>query len=51
MAGGGVENPNLSSMLKSVGRFKLTEQNWQDIVQFLKSLSGQYPVVEPPILP
>jgi len=51
MAGGGKDNPNLSEMLKSVRDAKLTEQDQKDLVEFLKALSGEYPVVEPPQLP
>jgi cytochrome c peroxidase len=51
MAGGGKDNPNLSEMLKSVRDAKLTEQDQKDLVEFLKALSGEYPIVEPPTLP
>ena len=51
MAGGGKDNPNLSEMLKSVRDAKLTEQDQKDLVEFLKALSGEFPIVEPPALP
>jgi cytochrome c peroxidase len=51
MAGGGVENPNLSAMMKAVGNKQLSEQDRANLVEFLKALSGEYPVVEPPELP
>ena len=51
MAGGGVDNPNLSGMMKAVRDGKLTEENQKDIVEFLKALSGDYPVIETPELP
>jgi cytochrome c peroxidase len=51
MAGGGKDNPNLSEMLSSVRDAKLTEQDQKDLVEFLKALSGEYPIVEPPALP
>jgi cytochrome c peroxidase len=51
MAAGGKDNPNLSEMLKSVRDAKLTEQDQKDLVEFLKALSGEYPIVEPPALP
>jgi hypothetical protein len=38
-------------MLKSVRDAKLTEQDQKDLVEFLKALSGEYPIVEPPALP
>ncbi len=43
MAGGGKDNPNLSSMMKAVREAKLTEENQKDIVEFLKALSGEFP--------
>jgi len=51
MSAGGKDNPNLSEMLKSVRDAKLTEQDQKDLVEFLKALSGEFPVVEPPALP
>ena len=46
MAGGGKPNGNLSPMMKAVGDKKLTDENIKDLVEFLKALSGEYPVVE-----
>ena len=51
MAGGGKENPNLSSMMKAVGERKLSAEDQKNLVEFLKALSGEFPVVEPPQLP
>lgn len=51
MADGGKDNPNLAIQLKAVREAKLTEQDRKDLVEFLKALSGKYPVVEPPKLP
>jgi hypothetical protein len=51
MAVGGKDNPNISPMLKAMSEAKLTDENKRDIVEFLKALSGEYPVVEPPKLP
>ncbi len=51
MAAGGKDNPNLSPMMKAVGGVKLTQAEKADLVEFLKALSGEYPVVEPPMLP
>jgi cytochrome c peroxidase len=48
MAGGGKDNPNLSEMLKSVRDAKLGAKEQKDLVEFLKALSGKYPVIEPP---
>jgi cytochrome c peroxidase len=51
MAHGGKDNPNLSPILKSVREAKLTDENIKDLVEFLKTLSGKYPTMEPPKLP
>jgi cytochrome c peroxidase len=51
MAAGGVDNPNLSTMLKDVGDAQLSEDDQKDIVEFLKALSGNPPMVDPPELP
>ena len=48
MAAGGKDNPNLSEMLKTVRETKFSEKDQQDLVEFLKALSGKYPVIEPP---
>ncbi len=51
MAQGGRDNPRLSVMLRAVRESRLTDRNIKDIVEFLKALSGEYPVMEPPKLP
>ena len=51
MGGGGKDNPNLSSMLKAVRDSKLTEDDRKALVEFLKTLTGDYPIVEAPELP
>jgi cytochrome c peroxidase len=51
MAVGGKDNPNLSEMLKSVREANLGAKEQKDLVEFLKALSGKYPVVEPPAQP
>jgi cytochrome c peroxidase len=51
MAAGGKDNPDLSAMLKAVRSAELTEEDEKDLVEFLKALSGEYPVTEPPELP
>jgi len=38
-------------MMKAVREAKLTEQDRKDLVEFLKALSGEYPIVDPPKLP
>jgi cytochrome c peroxidase len=49
MAAGGRDNPNLSEMLKSVREANLGATDRKDLVEFLKALSGKYPVIEPPV--
>jgi cytochrome c peroxidase len=51
MAAGGKDNPNLSTILKGVRETRLSEQDRGDLVEFLKGLSGEYPIIEPPKLP
>lgn len=51
MASGGKDNPNLSSIFKAIREEGLTEADRADIVEFLKALSGEYPIVAPPKLP
>jgi cytochrome c peroxidase len=51
MARGGIDNPHLSAMMRAVRSADLTEQDEQDIVEFLHALSGEFPVIEPPELP
>lgn len=51
MASGGIDNPNLSLSLKSIREAGLTEEDIQDLAEFLKALSGEFPVIEPPGLP
>lgn len=51
MAGGGKDNPHLSSQLKALREARLGKQDRKDLAEFLKSLSGEFPVVEPPKLP
>ncbi len=51
MATGGNDNPNLSSVLKSVRDEELSGEDQRKIVEFLKALSGEYPIVDPPELP
>jgi hypothetical protein len=51
MAGGGIDNPNLSGMMKSMREAGLTEEDQKNIVEFLKALSGNAPMIKPPELP
>jgi cytochrome c peroxidase len=51
MAAGGNDNPHRSGDFDAVREAKLTAQDQKDIVEFLKALSGKYPIVQPPALP
>ena len=51
MAGGGKDNPNLSPILKAVREAKIDEAGRKDLVEFLKALTGDYPIMETPELP
>ena len=47
-ARGGIPNPNLDPAMVPLN---LTDDEKRDLVEFLKALSGPYPIVEPPPLP
>ena len=51
MADGGRDNPYPSGMLRSIREADLTEQDREDLVEFLIALSGEYPIIKPPKLP
>lgn len=51
MAAGGKANPNLSESFDDVINAKVTAAQRADLVEFLKSLSGQIPACDPPKLP
>ena len=51
MAGGGMDNPNLSTLLKGIGAKGISAEDQASIVEFLKALSGEYPIIEPPEMP
>ncbi|MBC8872202.1 MAG: cytochrome-c peroxidase [Planctomycetes bacterium] len=51
MAGGGIANDNLSGMLKGIGDEGPSAEDQANIVEFLKALSGEYPIIDPPELP
>lgn len=48
MASGGNDNPNLAAQLKAMREAELTKEDQAKIVEFLKALSGEYPIIEPP---
>jgi len=43
MVAGGIDNPNLSLMLKAVREKEISDQDQKDLVAFLKALSGEFP--------
>ena len=45
MAGGGIENPNLSSQFKAIGSENLTDENKADLVAFLPDRLSAMPKV------
>lgn len=51
MAKGGIDNANLSAGFKGLRGETPSDQDIADLVAFLKALSGEYPVVDPPKLP
>ncbi len=51
MAGGGIANENLSVLLKGIGSKEVSAEDQANIVEFLKALSGEFPVIAPPELP
>jgi len=51
MAAGGKDNPHRSSDFDAVREAKLTAEDQKDLVEFLKALSGKYPIIDPPKLP
>ncbi len=51
MVAGGKDNPHRSVEFDTVREAKLTPEQQKDIVEFLKALSGTYPIIEPPQLP
>ncbi|MFW6169146.1 MAG: cytochrome-c peroxidase [Planctomycetota bacterium] len=44
MATGGRENDNLSAIFKGIASQNISDQDQEDIVEFLKALSGDYPI-------
>jgi cytochrome c peroxidase len=51
MVGGGIDNPKLSPVLKGLAGKTVSDQEKADLVEFLKALSGEYPIIEAPALP
>jgi len=51
MAKGGIDNPHRSADFDTVREAEITAEQQKDLVEFLKALSGEFPVMEPPQLP
>ncbi len=51
MTSGGQDNPNLHPLFRALKAQTFSEKEIQQLVAFLKSLSGEYPIVEKPKLP
>ena len=51
MMAGGTDDPDVSPMLKGLREEKFTPEDRKNVVEFLKALSGEYPIIEPPKLP
>ncbi len=47
MAKGGQDNPNLSIQMRAL-QGRVSEEEVADLVEFLKALSGEFPVIDPP---
>jgi len=47
MAQGGQDNPNLSIQMRAL-EGRVSEEEVADMVEFLKGLSGEFPVIDPP---
>lgn len=48
MADGGKDNDNLSAIFRGLASQEISEKDQQDIVEFLKTLSGDYPIPSDP---
>ncbi len=51
MVGGGKDNPNLHPLFRALKAQTFSDEEIKQLVAFLKSLSGEYPIVEEPELP
>lgn len=51
MASGGIDNPHRSEEFDTVRDAEITPEQQKDLVEFMRALSGEYPVIEPPQLP
>jgi cytochrome c peroxidase len=51
MMAGGADDPDVSPMLKGLREEKFAPEDRKNVVEFLKALSGEYPIIEPPKLP
>jgi cytochrome c peroxidase len=51
MAAGGFEHPRLSEGFRKIRGADLTEEDVEALTAFLRSLSGEFPVMDEPELP
>ncbi len=51
MAEGGKDNPNLHPLFRALKGANLTDEEIDQLVEFVKILKGEYPIVEEPELP
>lgn len=51
MAKGGLDHPQRSAEFDTVREAEITAEQQKDLVEFLKALSGEFPIIEPPQLP
>lgn len=51
MMAGGTDHPDVSPMLKTLAEHEHTDEDQANMVEFLKALSGEYPIINPPELP
>ncbi|MGQ9503822.1 MAG: cytochrome-c peroxidase [Thermogutta sp.] len=51
MAKGGLDHPHRSAEFDTVREANISAEQQKDLVEFLKALSGEFPIIEPPQLP
>jgi cytochrome c peroxidase len=51
MATGGIDNPNLHALFRVIKTKNFSDQEIDQLVEFIRALSGEYPIVKEPKLP
>ncbi len=51
MAGGGKDNPNRHALFNAIEAQNLSDEEINQLIEFVKALDGEYPIVEEPELP